>query len=419
MTFSINRSVFRQCIAEAVNSCADGQHFAVVVIKLVELHKINRLRGYDHVDTLVTNALDSLTSMVRKTSATCYLGNSTFGLLIKELKFPNLIQIGVERALDAVRGPHTLDGQSTMLEAVAGVAVFPQDGGAADRLFMYAEAGALQSEWPDSSAASMQHPNSLAIDRWQLEMDLKSAVQEQQFSLNYQPQIRLKDGSTAGFEALLRWHHPDHGMIPPDDFLPLAESGGMMGDITEWLIQTGLCEFNRIPNKDEKMTVSVNISTPILLDPGFPYLVDSAVSLWDASYDQLVIEITESVLIKDFESSVKVLSALRSKGVGISIDDFGTGYSSFSYFKNLPADELKIDRLFVKNLATDEQDRKLVEALIHLAHNFNLKIVAEGIEDQPTLDALREMGCDIAQGYFISKPLDSKQMYSWCADKKS
>ena len=180
-------------------------------------------------------------------------------------------------------------------------------------------------------------------------------------------------------------------------------------------MQTALREINQLDGRGEKIAVSLNVSSPTLLDPGFPFLVDSAISLWGSSHEQLVIEITESVLVQNFESSIKLLSALRSKGIRISIDDFGTGYSSLSYFKRLPADELKIDRSFIENVVNDKQDRKLVESIAGLAHGFNLKVVAEGIEDQATLDVLQELGCDIAQGFFISKPLHAKELDAWCS----
>ena len=414
MSLVIDRNAFRQAITSRINECVDGQHLAVVIVKLREIRKVNALCGYDFADGVILAAFDSLKSLVRKSSDTFYLGGSTFGLVVRGLKFPHLVEIGVERALSAVRGPLLVDGEKIMLQAAAGVAVFPQDGLSADPLFICAESGLYSGA---SAGKSTSHLDSQQIrsDEWQLEKDLKSAVERGQFFLNYQPQISFNDGSTVGFEALLRWHHPAHGLISPEQFVPLAESSGALEEITEWVMQTALREINQVQGRGEKINVSLNISSPTLLDPGFPFLVDSAVSLWGSLHEQLVIEITESVLVQNFEASIEMLSALRLKGIRVSIDDFGTGYSSLSYFKRLPADELKIDRSFVRNLVNDKQDRKVVESIVGLAHAFNLKVVAEGIEDQATLDALQELGCDIAQGFFISKPLHAKEMSAWCA----
>ena len=414
MTIVIDRNAFRQAITSRINECGDGQHLAVVIVKLREIRKLNALRGYDFADGVILAAFDSLKSLVRKSSDTFYLGGSTFGVVVRELKFPHLVEIGVERALSAVRGPLLVDGENIMLHASAGAAVFPQDGLSADPLFICAES-ALYSDPSTGEPTSRFDSQRIRSDEWQLEKDLRSAVERGQFFLNYQPQISLHDGSTVGFEGLLRWHHPAHGLISPDKFIPLAESSGALEEITEWVLQTALREINQVQGPGEKISISLNISSPTLLDPGFPFLVDSAASLWGSLHEQIVIEITESVLVQNFEESIKLLSALRSKGIRVSIDDFGTGYSSLSYFKRLPADELKIDRSFVRNLVNDKQDRKLVESITGLAHAFNLKVVAEGIEDQATLDTLQELGCDIAQGFFISKPLHAKELSAWSA----
>ena len=191
----------------------------------------------------------------------------------------------------------------------------------------------------------------------------------------------------------------------------------MIGDLTEWVLQTALRETSLARKDSETVTVSVNVSPLTLFDPGFLYAVDSAVSLWGTTHEQLTIEITEGVFIDDFEASKKLLNKLRSKGVRVSIDDFGTGYSSLAYFKKLPADELKIDQSFITKMVENTEDQNLVEVIIELAHKFGLAVVAEGIEDLETLNVLREIGCDMAQGFYISKALEADRLQSWAEGK--
>jgi len=413
-----DRSNFRTAIATAINECADSQYAAVVIVKIHDLHKINAMHGYDRADEVILMAFESLANSMQKASALCRLGGSRFGVVVKDLKFPHLIQVGLDKALDAVGGPFRLEEEEILLQVTAGTSLYPTDGDSADQLFMRAETALLSSGSRDRRVALFDDTrDSSGKDQWQLEADLKAALHKQQFEVHYQPQVRLDDKSTAGFEALLRWPHPVHGLISPHQFVSLAESNGIIGEITEWVLQTALRETRPTRVDGVGPGVSVNISPLTLFEPGFLFAVDSAVSLWDTTYEHLTIEITEGVFIEDFEASEKLLNKLRDKGARVSIDDFGTGYSSLAYFKRLPADELKIDRYFITRMVEIVDDRKLVEVIIELAHKFGLTVVAEGIENPETLSALRDIGCDLAQGFYISKALPADQLQSWSGEK--
>ncbi len=418
MNIKIDRNGFRQAIERAISECDQNKYIAVVVVKLHGLHKINTIHGYDQADKILLTAFESLNNSVQKVSTVCRLSSSKFGLVVRDLKFPHLIQVGLDKALNAVGGPFSCNNEEVLLKVTAGTSLYPPDGDSADQLFMRAETALLSSGATDKQVSFFEDTQDKADkDQWQLEADLKIALREQQLDVHYQPQIRLEDESTAGFEALLRWHHPVHGPISPHVFVALAESNGMIDDITEWVLQTALRETRLARKSSEYTTVSVNISPLTLFDPGFLYAVDSAVSLWGTTHEQLTIEITEGIFIDDFEASKKLLNKLRSKGVRVSIDDFGTGYSSLAYFKQLPADELKIDRSFITKMVENAEDQKLVEVIIELAHKFSLTVVAEGIEDLETLNALREIGCDMAQGFYISKALEAERLQSWAEEK--
>jgi len=414
MNLEINRNGFRAAIETAINECVENRYAAAVIVKLHDLHKINTMHGYDQADKILLMAFESLAQAVQKASAVYRLSGSSFGLVLADLKFPQLIEIGLDKALNATAGPFLINEEEILLKVTAGSSLHPSDGNSADQLFMHAETALRSGDATNRRIFLFEETLDRAgKDQWQLEEDLKAALHEQQLEVHYQPQVRLDDESTAGFEALLRWPHPVHGLISPDVFVELAESNGMIGDITEWVLQTALRETRSTREGGGCASVSVNISPLTLFDPDFQYAVDSAVSLWDTTHEHLTIEITEGVFISDFEASEKLLNRLRDKGVRVSIDDFGTGYSSLAYFKKLPADELKIDRYFIARMLDNVEDQKLVEVIIELAHKFGLIVVAEGIENLETLEALREIGCDMAQGFYISNALKAEQLQSW------
>ena len=417
MGFEINHKEFRQAIDQGIEECGPDSHLAVVIVKIRNLYKINANHGYDKADEIIEASFKSLQKTSKKTSTSFRIDSSSFGIIVKGLKFPKLVEVGLERLLDAVRGPFLFDAEEIALDADIGAVVYPPNGNSADQLLMRA-ANALQT-CKTSSQSVVLHKTTQhnELDRWQVEADLASALTDRQLEVHYQPQIKLADNSTAGFEALLRWTHPVHGPISPERFIPLAEAGGMMNEITEWVLMAGIRESMEIIQGGADFTLSVNVSPSTLFDPGFMFAIDSAVSMWGASHEHLIVEITESVLMEDLKTSRDILSRLRDKGIRISIDDFGTGYSSLAYFKQLPVDELKIDRTFVTDMVRNPSEHKLVEVIIELAHKFDMYVVAEGVEDLATLKDLRELGCDIAQGYHISKALDTGNLKSWLDER--
>jgi EAL domain-containing protein (putative c-di-GMP-specific phosphodiesterase class I)/GGDEF domain-containing protein len=413
----MNRNDLRLATERAIESAKPGQNIAIVMIKLCDLDILNNLMGYDAVDALVRKAFDALKNSLKKSPDIYRVTDTTFGFIVTELKAPELIHLGIERALLATKGPFTHAEQDIQLEAIAGAAIFPQDSDSADALIMGAESTLTRRHVDDNPISLFgDSANDSQLSAWELDAGLREALKEQQFHLQYQPQVKLADESVAGLEALLRWEHPTHGRISPAHFIQQAERNGMIGEITEWVIQNSLREAQCIKKFPENFTISINLSASTLSDQTFPYTLDSALSLWSFPAERVIIEVTESVLMGDFDTSRKLLSALRDKGMRVSIDDFGTGYSSLAYFKRLPADELKIDSSFIHELTEHDDNKKLVEVIIDLAHKFDLTVVAEGIEDEKTFEALKEMGCDLAQGYYIGKPLPASELDAWTQD---
>ena len=216
-----------------------------------------------------------------------------------------------------------------------------------------------------------------------------------------------------GAEALIRWNNKTRGYIRPDLFIPIAEKSGQIHDITSWTINTALRLIKDWPNMETPLTVAINISARVLRDHDLVDYIKSALNIWNADPGRLILEITESALMEDITTSFETLDELREVGLNISIDDFGTGYSSMAYFKNIPASELKIDQSFISYMLENAMDQHIVKTIITMAQGFNLKVVAEGIENLRTFNALKELGCDVAQGYYLARPMPQKEFIQW------
>jgi EAL domain-containing protein (putative c-di-GMP-specific phosphodiesterase class I) len=250
-------------------------------------------------------------------------------------------------------------------------------------------------------------------DSWDIELAMEDILEQDQLLVYYQPQISLDSGGVKGVEALLRWKHPSKGFISPDYFIPIAERMGYIKPITNWILNTVLRHSATWTDKWGPLSVSVNIPPDFILQPDLKDQVASAIKLWGNDNIVLTLEIIERSLVVEPERCFSVLKELQDMGISISIDDFGTGYSSLSYFEKLPVDELKIDHSFVSNVLTKTSSQNIVKLIVDLAHAFDLEVVAEGVEDAASMEYLRKINCDIAQGYHIAKPMHQKQMKDW------
>jgi EAL domain-containing protein (putative c-di-GMP-specific phosphodiesterase class I) len=248
--------------------------------------------------------------------------------------------------------------------------------------------------------------------RLRLVEELRGAAQLGQFLLHYQPQVNLRTGDVTAIEALLRWPHPRLGLVPPLDFLPLAEEAGLMRSITAWVIDEALAQSANWRAAGRNLPVSVNVSVSNLLDDGFVSRVGEALGRHHLPGSSLMLEITETTIISDFEGCRQVIADLRDLGVGVSIDDFGAGFTSLAYLSTLAVSELKLDRGFIKGLAgaTPERDLALIRATIELGHALGMRVVAEGVEQNEVLEQLRSAGCDVAQGFYISHPMPASDL---------
>jgi EAL domain-containing protein (putative c-di-GMP-specific phosphodiesterase class I) len=245
--------------------------------------------------------------------------------------------------------------------------------------------------------------------------ELRKAIESGQLTLMYQPQVDLRTMKVSGAEVLARWHHPVHGPIPPDEFIAQAEMTGLIAPLTQWVIKTALKQFVQLREKGIEIDLAINLSTKNLQEETLPDVIERYLCEWDIEASRLTLEITESALMHNPKTALATVNRLHALGVRLSIDDFGTGYSSLSYLKRLPLKELKIDKSFVRHMDKNHNDVTIVRSTVDLAHNLKLEVVAEGIESDVHVRMLQQLGCDIGQGYFFSRPLAGEDLRAWIA----
>ena len=250
-------------------------------------------------------------------------------------------------------------------------------------------------------------------ERLSLMAELRHAVEHDELVLFYQPKVGLTNGTLSNVEALARWQHPERGMVPPGEFIPFAEKTGYIREITCWAIEAALKQRLKWQKDGLPLTISVNVSARDLMKTDFPEMIAGLLARYGASPNWLTLEITESAIMTDPQRALNVLERLHGMGLRLSVDDFGIGYSSLAYLKKLPVSELKIDMSFIRNMDNDKDDETIVRSTVDLGHNMGLKVVAEGVETEAIWNMLREMGCDVAQGYYLSRPLAADALAQW------
>jgi EAL domain-containing protein (putative c-di-GMP-specific phosphodiesterase class I) len=301
-----------------------------------------------------------------------------------------------------------------------GIASYPEDANNAVELIHKARI-ALESAQSLGKNYVIYSKNSASdvSAQWNLQEELAAAIHAKQFQLHYQPKVDTKTGRPIGAEALLRWTSEDGVAVRPDVFIPVACDIGLINELTRYVLTTALVESAQWPDIGNRYNVSVNLEANTVHETDIQNIVSSSLSIFGSDNCDLTLEITETALVVASKQNFRCLNELRAMGVGISIDDFGTGYSSFSYFKDIPATELKIDKSFIDKILDSDRDRNLVETIVMLAHRFDLSVVAEGVETADQLEALRQMNCDYVQGYYLSKALPNNEISEWFAKHRA
>ena len=317
----------------------------------------------------------------------------------------------VDRAVQKLKPPFTIDNHHLNIEASFGIALYPEHGSDGNTLIKRADVAMYTAKQARSGYAvydptrDQNSPRRLALMG-----ELRNAIEYNKLLLHYQPKVDLSSGLVCGVEALVRWEHPERGLVSPDDFIPLAEQSGMIDALTERVLDAGLRQQHDWARAGVKLVLAVNLSARNLQNLQLPDKIAALLRTWAVRPEWLELEITESAIMADPTCALKILTALHAMGIRLTIDDYGTGYSSLAYLRRLPVNELKIDRSFVKNMTHDESNAMIVRSTIDLGHNLGLRVVAEGVESLGILELLRELGCNAAQGYYLSKPLPADEL---------
>ena len=395
-----------------VERATDRRPVSVLLIDLDDFKDINDTLGHASGDVLLARMGPMLRSVVRPGDVMARLGGDEFAAVLADADEAAAVAIA-RRIIEIVSSPLDVDGVRLTVGASVGVAVGPPVGDI-DMLLRRADV-AMYTAKRARSGFAVYDPSQETTSRAKLTAlgELRRAIDEGEIVLHYQPKLALDDGRVVGVEALARWQHPTRGLLPPASFVPLIDGSGLVVPFTMHVLDRALTQASTWQAAGHDFAVAVNISPRCLADPGMAPTVMSLLDLHGVPPHHLVLEITEQALALDGGTSLATLSALHASGVRFSVDDFGTGYSSLSRLGRLPVDEVKIDRSFIAGMLEDGEDAVLVRSMIELGHNLGLTVVAEGIEDQATADALAAGGCDTAQGYHLGRPMAVEDLDRW------
>jgi diguanylate cyclase (GGDEF)-like protein len=390
-----------------------GARSALVLIDLDRFRSVNDTLGHLAGDRLLLQIADRLRLALPRGAEAARLGGDEFAVLLPTADSTTSAQRVARHLVGELSSPLDLDGLTLVLEASAGVAVFPDHALDAEGLLRRADVAMYQAKRDRTGVEVYESKrDSNTPDRLGLLGDLRRALDAGDVELHYQPKVRF-DGHVAGLEALVRWVHPERGRVPPDEFIAIAESSGLMPHLTEYVLDTALAQVARWRAQGLKVPVAVNVSPRDVHTPGFAGLVAARLARHGVPPGALQLEITEHVLLEDPQRAADTLAGLTDHGVKMSLDDFGTGYSSLVHLRRLPVSELKIDRSFVARLAIDNEDAEIVRCTVDLAHSLGLLVVAEGVEDDETWERLRDLGCDAVQGWLVAAAMPPQETTAW------
>ncbi|MEX2291855.1 MAG: bifunctional diguanylate cyclase/phosphodiesterase [Mycobacteriales bacterium] len=406
-----NRALLHDRAEIALAAAGPRRQCALLIVDLDHFKEINDTLGHAAGDLFLQRVGQRILSSMGEAVAVCRLGGDEFGILIEGLPAARHADAVAVRLLDMLAQPVSFDGLHLSVEGSVGVACYPDDASCFEELLQRADVALYQAK---SSRGSFSHyradrdPSSL--HRPALVAELRAALAEDQLVVHFQPQFDLQSGAARGAEALVRWQHPRRGLLAPGEFVDVLEHSGLVGDFTMVVLEKAVAECASWSAGSVALTVSVNLSARNLLDSELPDQVRRVLLRHGLPAARLILEITETTMMSELDVVEEVLSGLRALGVQLSVDDFGTGYSSLAFLQRVSVNEVKIDRSFVAGAATRESDRALVRATVQLAHSLGARAVGEGVEDERLLVTLRELGCDLAQGYHLGVPMPAEDL---------
>lgn len=406
-----NRLLFQDRLQQSIESAKrDKKSVAVLFVDLDRFKNVNDSLGHETGDRLLNEVAARMRKCIRRSDTVARLGGDEFVLCLAQLRNPADATKVAKKITESLARRFEIDGQQINTSCSIGISLYPTDAVDAGTLLRNADTAMYHAKERGRNnhqffSADM---NVRAMVRHEVEVALRKAIDNDEFTLVYQPQTTVGDNAVVGAEALLRWRHPERGLVAPVEFIQVAEDSGLIEPIGRWVLKEACAQLRRWEQRGcRPIRVAVNISPRQLLDPeAFLEYVTRTYTECGVSPRQIELEMTESLLLDHFEENAMMLRRLGQSGIRIAVDDFGTGYSSLSYIKRLPIDSIKIDRSFIRDIETDPDDAEIIKAIIAMAHGLKLRVTAEGVESARQLAALRNLGCDEYQGYLVSKPVD-------------
>ncbi|MBU0730801.1 MAG: EAL domain-containing protein [Proteobacteria bacterium] len=389
------------------------ESMAIVMLDLNRFKEINDALGHFYGDYVLQEIAARLRETVRKSDTVARFGGDEFAIVLPNSDLEQAIAI-CQKISASIEEPILIEGHNVSVGMSAGISTFPEHARDSETLLQHADVAMYEAKRNDITFVVYSHDQN--NDTWKrlvLIGELRNAIRNKQLTLHYQPKINFIGGHLCGVEALVRWEHPEKGTLGPDTFIELSEQTGMINDLTYWVLNNSLEQCAIWHKEGLKINISVNLSIKNLQDNKFPDTVQSLLKTWQIKPKYLTLEITETSMMIDPKRVNKSIEKLHEIGVKIAIDDYGAGYSSLSYLRNFPAIEVKIDKSFIMNMLTNEEDAIIVNSTIDLAHNMGMQVVAEGVESIDVSNSLEKQGCDIIQGFHICKPLPVAEFNDW------
>ena len=418
-----NRLLFEDRLSHALQRCerTDGRSadraankIAVLFVDLDGFKTVNDSLGHAAGDVVLREAASRMREAARESDTVARIGGDEFVLLMEDVAgIPDCVTLA-RRVLETLARPFEIDGRPVEIAGSVGIVVYPDHAGG-NKLIAHADAAmyAAKRAGGNTYALFESHMDAGALEQLSLQSDLRHAIERNQLQLYYQPKIDAQHGQIRGVEALLRWNHPERGLVSPGTFIPIAERFGLINCIGNWVIDEACRQMHRWASNGVRMRVAINLSVHQLREEDLVARIGAALARNHIDPSRLLCEITESVAMEDIKATQRAFDGLAKIGVFLSIDDFGTGYSSLSYLRQLPARQLKIDRSFINDLEGNGDARAIVSAVVHLAHDLGLRVVAEGVETEGQRDILLGVGCDELQGFFFARPMTADALVAW------
>jgi diguanylate cyclase (GGDEF)-like protein len=408
-----NRVLLLDRLDQAIQSAMSQKTLLGLLILDIDNFKgINDTIGQYGGDRLLKQIVSRLQGVVKQSDTLAKLDSDEFAILVQGVSDLDGIVSAAKNIQKTFLEPFSIEGLSLEIQATIGIAIFPKHGKNGDTIIQRANVALYSAQQSNQNyIVYTKNMDKNSPNRLTLMGELRQGIANDELVLYYQPKINIETLSVKGIEALVRWRHPEHGFMPPQEFIPMAERTGLIKPLSVWVLNNALSQVEKWHRQKLKVSISINLSPSTFLDTDLPDLIIGLLSLYDIPAHYVILEITEGSMIKDPDLAMEILTRLTQRGIKISIDDFGTGYSSLAYLKKLPVSEVKIDKSFVIDMINNENDAVIVKAIIDLGHNLSLNVVAEGVEDKETAAQLKKLGCDELQGDFFSKALSRDEFF--------